>query len=178
MGHHFTEQEHIHCFWSPLYSDHTSVSDLSLVRRGFCSIAYLFHHKQLIVELDSLSCGHGPGPVLTGSSTRAHKVHSDSETSVHLRNSGPKRYLRPRVKTWTLCLGFWVLYFIPLFMWNNVHQKSFQEMRKVGYAGESAVENCSMEWISQKVSVANMSCVLSGSGVTFHDFMYYINHGA
>lgn len=29
------------------------------------------------------------------------------------------------------------------------------------------------ELVRRRSSVANMSCVLSGSGVTFHDFMYY-----
>ena len=33
------------------------------------------------------------------------------------------------------------------------------------------------ELVRRRVSVANMSCVLSGSGVTFHDFMYYKSCG-
>ena len=51
-------------------------------------------------------------------------------------------------------------------------------MRKVGYGYESTLENTAWnELVRRRVSVANMSCVLSGSGVTFHDFMFCKSRG-
>ena len=63
-------------------------------------------------------------------------------------------------------------------MWNNLHQNHFRKWEKWDMVMSQPWKTTAWnELVRRRVSVANMSCVLSGSGVTFRDFMFCKSRG-